>query len=67
MLTVKTAAEDPETPEEWAVLLLERAKEAKSNATRGQQLNKALQVLTNLPSVRPPAASGLPFYVCKTL
>ena len=63
VLTLKTAAEDPETQEEWAVLLLERAKEAKSTATRGLQLNKALQVLTKLPSVKPPAASGLPHYM----
>ena len=58
VLAVKTAAEDPETQEERAILLLERAKEAKAPATRAQHLTKALTLLTSLPSVKPPAATG---------
>lgn len=58
VLAVKTAVEDPETQEERAILLLERAKEAKAPATRAQHLTKALTLLTALPSVKPPAATG---------
>ena len=60
VLTIKTAVEDPETPQEQAVLLLERAREAKSPAARGQLLTKALQKLVSLPAVIPPVASGMP-------
>lgn len=58
VLTIKSADEDPETPQEQAILLLERAREANSSAARGQLLTKALQKLAALPAVTPPAASG---------
>lgn len=59
MLTVKTAVEDPEAPEERVILLLERAREAKSPSTRGPHLAKALMLLSSLPNVKPPASTGL--------
>lgn len=59
MLTVKTAAEDPETQEDRVILLLERAREAKNPTTRGLHLSKALAQLTSLPTEKPPAPEGL--------
>ena len=58
VLKVKTAVEDPETQEERAILLLERAKEAQTPATRAQHITTALTLLTSLPSVKPPTATG---------
>ena len=55
---MKTAVEEPETAQEQAALLLERAREAKSPAVRGQLLTKALQKLAALPAAKPPAATG---------
>lgn len=57
-LTVKAAVEDPATDNERAVLLIERGRESKNPATRGQYLTKALQKLAALPAVKPPSPDG---------
>jgi len=57
-LTVKAAVEDPATESERAVLLIERGRESKNPATRGQHLTKALQKLAALPAVQPPLSAG---------
>ncbi|DBA87841.1 TPA: hypothetical protein ACH3X1_004837 [Trebouxia sp. C0004] len=59
-LTVKAAVEDPATEIERAVLLIERGRESKNPATRGQHLTKALQKLAALPAVHPPLPADAP-------
>ena len=55
---MKAVVEDPATESERAVLLIERGRESKNPATRGQHLTKALQKLTALPAIKPPSPAG---------
>ena len=58
-LTIKAAVKDSSTDSENAMLLMERGRESKIPATRGQHLCQALQKLAALPAVKPPLPTGM--------